>query len=143
MAGAPRTPIDVDVTPVNQSGDIVICDLDPTPGGGGGGHVVDGVICLPFAAPAANNFRINFRLRPGPLGQYNWAGAAPFWARRSRCPTVAGVPPQFPAQGVAGGILTVDADRVAGPGQSGVHFRLNLTDPGGNQVYCDPIIING
>jgi hypothetical protein len=41
---------------------------------------------------------------------------------------------------VNGSKLTVTASGVRG--RSAIHFRLNMTDPDGKQVYCDPIMIN-
>lgn len=133
--GAMTTTIDLDVTPTDQSGEIVICDLDPTPGGSGGGNVVDGVVFL----SNPGTYQINFRLRNGTMGNYSW-DADPFWARRAKCPKASGMPPQFPRCSANGNMLTVDANGV--PGRSAVHFRLNMLDPGGNPVFCDPIIIN-
>ena len=129
------TTIDVDVTPVDQCHQIVICDFDTTPGGNGGANVSDGVVFL----KDGNSYQINFHLKNGPMGQFAW-DADPFWARRQKCPTVSGMPPQFPRCTVAGRTMTVAANGV--PGRSAVHFRLNMTDPAGNQVYCDPVIIN-
>jgi hypothetical protein len=130
------TTIDVDVTPVEKSGSIVICDIDRKPGGGGGNCVTDGVLFLPQEqAP----FAINFNLKNGPLGQYSW-DSDPCWAQRSRCPNSSGMPPQFPSCSTNGGTLTVNANGVNG--KSAVHFRFNMKDPNGNSVFCDPVIIN-
>jgi hypothetical protein len=128
--------IDVDVTPVNQCAQMVICDIDPTPGGGGGGHVTDGVIFL----ADGKDYTLVFHLKNGELGQFSW-DVDPFWARKSKCPTHPGTPGQFPDQPQANGNdLTVTAKGVQG--KSAVHFRLNMLDSGGNPVFCDPIIIN-
>lgn len=127
--------IDVDVTPVNQCAQMVICDIDPTPGGGGGSYVKDGVLFL----VGGKSYTIKFHLKNGPLGQFGW-DADPFWARRAKCPDQSGMPGQFSSCNAANDTLTVDAKGVSG--KSAVHFRLNMTDPNGNPVFCDPIIIN-
>jgi hypothetical protein len=130
--------VDVDVTPVDQSGQIVICDIDPTSGGKGGAHVDDGVIFL----AADQDYQIDFHLKNGGnLGQYTW-DSDPFWAKKSKCPDRSGMPNgQFPnPPTVNGNVLSVGAKGV--PGRSAVHFRLNLTDAQGNSAFCDPIIIN-
>lgn len=135
----PPVAVDVDVTPVLQCGQMVICDLEPTPGGNGGIYITDGVLFL----VAGNTYLINFQLKNGPLGQFSWdVQAVPFWAKKSKCPTQSGMPPgQFPsAPSVVGAILTVGANGVRG--RSAVHFRLNMRDPANNAVFCDPIIIN-
>ena len=130
--------VDIDVTPVNQSGQIVICDLDPTPGGQGGSHVDDGVIFL----ANSEDYQIDFHLKGGgSLGQYAWA-SDPFWATKSKCPDQPGMPNgQFPDRPtINGNVLSICAKGVSG--RSAVHFRLNLTDAQGNSAFCDPIIIN-
>ena len=129
--GAVATTIDLDVTPTYQSGDIVLCDIDGT----NGPNFTDGVV---FVAPAGS-YVMNFTLKNGPLGQYNW-DTDPFWARRAKCPTGAGCPPQFSKPTVSGKTLTFAATGV--PGKSAIHFRLNLKDPKDNSVFCDPIMIN-
>ena len=129
--------IDADVTPVNECGEVVICDIEPT-AGSGGGYVKDGVIFL----VDGQDYQLNLHLANSPtLGQFSW-DADPFWAKKAKCPDKSGMPNgQFPSQPtVAGTTLTVGAKGV--PGKSAVHFRLNMLDVAGNPVFCDPIIIN-
>ena len=134
---AMTTTIDVDVTPVDKSGSIVICDLDRKPGGNGGTYVTDGVF---FLKGEDGPYVINFNLKNGgSMGQYTW-DADPFWAQRSKCPKSSGMPPQFTSCSVAANTLTVNASGVNG--RSAVHFRLNMRDPDGNPAFCDPVIIN-
>jgi len=129
--------IDVDVTPVDQCAQMVVCDLDATPGGRGGSYVIDGVIFL----ANGSQYVLNFHLKNGPLGQFSW-DTDPFWARKSKCPTQKGMPNgQFPsAPTTSGSTLTVGAGGV--PGKSAIHYRLNMLDAGGNPAFCDPIVIN-
>lgn len=124
------TTIDVDVTPGPTGGDIVLCDIDGTEGP----NFTGGVIFL----DGKTDYEINFNLKPGENGRYTW-DTDPFWARKGKCPTGPGLG-QFSS-------ATPDKDKltVLGPGQQGrsaVHFRLNLKDPNGKKVYCDPIMIN-
>ena len=128
--GTVTTTIDVDVTPGPTGGDIVLCEIDGTEGP----YYTGGVIFL----KESDDYVINFNLKPGQGGRYTWA-ADPFWARKGKCPTGPGLG-QFSSAIPSGDTLTVK-----GPGQKGrsaVHFRLNLKDPSGNPVYCDPIMIN-
>ena len=130
--------VDVDITPVNSCGQVVICDLAATPGGSGGSHVVDGVIFL----KSTEDYRLHLHLKPGPLGQFSW-DADPFWSKKSKCPDRTGITPvgQFPSAPVANG-YTLDVPVNGVPGKSAIHFRLNVLDPAGNPEFCDPIIIN-
>lgn len=123
--------IDVDVTPVDQCAEMVICELDPSPGGAGGSYVTDGVLFL----VDNKSYEIKFHLKNG----YSWDDD-PFWARRAKCPDRTGMPGQFTSCTANNGTLTVEARGI--PGKSAVHFRLNMLDPDGNPVFCDPIIIN-
>ena len=129
--GAMATTINLDVTPTYQSGDIVLCDI----GGTNGPDFNDGVVFI----GSGGSYVMNFTLRNGPMGQYSW-DSDPFCARRAKCPTASGMPPQFSNVSVSGNTLTVNAG--ASPGKSAIHFRLNLKDPRGNSVFCDPIMIN-
>jgi hypothetical protein len=126
------TRIDMDVTPTVQCDELVLCDIDGTPNQ----HFTDGVIFLDYPG----DYELKFTLRIGPKGQYNW-DQTPFCAQRGRCPpTGQGMPQQFSSVTVNGSKLTVTASGVRG--RSAIHFRLNMTDPDGKQVYCDPIMIN-
>ena len=124
--------IDMDVTPTLQANEIVLCDIDGTTSN----NFQDGVIFLDYPG----DYELNFTLKNGPKGKYNW-DTNPFCAQRGRCPpTGSGMPPQFSNATVSGSKLTVTAKGERG--RSAVHFRLNMTDPNGKQVYCDPIMIN-
>ena len=124
------TTIDVDVTPGPTGGEIVLCEIDGTEGP----NFTGGVIFL----NGTIDYEINFNLKRGLNGRYTW-DADPFWARKGKCPTGSGLG-QFSSATANGDTLTV-----RGPGEHGrsaVHFRLNLKDQNGRQVYCDPIMIN-
>jgi hypothetical protein len=134
----PIVDVDIDVTPGTPSGPVVICDLVATPGGNGGSHITDGVIFL----DSSEDYRLHLHLKPGSSGQFSWAANA-FWSKKSKCPTRSQLTPtsQFPSPPtVTGYTLDVAANGI--PGRSAIHFRLNMLDPGGNQLFCDPIIIN-
>lgn len=134
----PIIDVDVDITPSIPCGPAVICDLAATPGGSGGDHVIGGVIFL----NSSEDYRLHLHLVSGALGQFSW-DADPFWSKKSKCPTKAGITPvgQFPSPPAANGYaLDVAVNGV--PGKSAIHFRLNMVDSNGNPVFCDPIIIN-
>lgn len=133
-----RNSMGIELTPVLQIGNTVVCEVDPKAGGGGSGKVKGGVINL----KKRDSYQLEFEIKDGnpPNLKFAPAGDDAFWCGTGTCPTSKGNGSggvlYNPTVTASGSKLTVDVD--SSP-SSGIYFyRLNF-DNGGN---FDPIIIH-
>jgi hypothetical protein len=131
----PRKQVEIDVTPVSQSGNEVNCSIDPPPGHKKNGHI---------RLDKGEAYVLRFNLRPGIIPNLQFkplmgGNCDAFWSDPASCPLISTNAGQYSNPRLQNAKkLEVDVDIEPGGSPSEIHYRLNFDQ----ERSFDPIIIH-